>query len=671
MKYSEYISFLFKAILLCVATLILIEIVPSNTLAAKNAIYYNKLGWKNLDEGNTLKAIINFKTSLQKNKRYNDALIGLGNAYLKTEAFSDAMELFENSLKIDKNNTIAINGLGFAMVGLGRYTEAIKYFNKTISLSGNNLEAHYGIARLYLDMGRKLWAKRKLRKIMRLNPYHYDSLLLSAEIKNNEKRYNEAKTIIEKAINANPDRIEGYVTYGKLLFLQFLQTGHEDLLTDSINEFNNALAKEISNFNANRYMGYIALIEKDYNKALSYFLKSHETFPDNIIPLYNIAVTYERMGDIQKSYDFFNKASKKFLYDSILKSHFEDFLVINEFKAGHPGRVQLSEYHLNIARKRMKSNLPDQTILHLRRSIMLNPMVRESRELLKDYYLANDYYNFYINEIKDLMRLYPEERFQEALNLAILKRRKRLYHNLGYSQEDPVRDVPVILVLDFTSDGKISQHFDAGEVIANSITFSLNQFGRMSVVGLQKRLSIARELQFNNNNLETAISHVQNLISQEKIDKIDYILFGNYHENQYYLSLKFSILNFKNGVVIGDFSATERGHENLPTISLRTARKIFDFIPYNGRILKVEDNSAVVNLGTYDGLKKGDMLLAYKYNPDTSSHKMRSKEKIIFTLTKCDTLVSIATPVNNEHIQYLEVNDTVYPLQKRRAKRIE
>lgn len=670
MKYFNPLSILSKITQYRLFILIFTVFIFSTAVTAKNAVYYNKLGWKYLESGNTLQSIIFFKNALQKNNRYNEALIGLGKAYIKTEAFDDAMELFENSLKIDKNNINSLNGLGFTMIGLGRYDEALKYFHKTISLSDNDLEAHYGIARLYLDMGRKIWAKRKLRTIMRINPYHYNSLLLLAEIKNYEKRYNEATAIIEKAINTNPDRTEGYLTYGRILFAQYLRTGSIDLLTDAINEFNNALSKEATNFNANRYMGYIALIEKDYNKALSFFLKSHETFPNNLIPLYNTAITYERMGENNKSYTYFDKAIKKYQYDSILQAHFEDFLILNEFKSGHPGRVKLSEHHLNISKIRMKNSLPDQAVLHLRRSIMLNPMVRESRELLKDYYLANDYFNFYLNEIKDLMQLYPDENYQEMLNLEILKRRKRLYNKLGYAHEDPVRDVPVILVLDFIPNGRITTHFDAGEIIANYITFSLNQFGRMSVVGLKKRLAITRELQFNNN-LENAVSQVQNLIDQGKIEKVDYLVFGNYHENQYYISLKFSILNFKNGVVIGDFSATERGHENLPIISLRTARKIFDFIPYSGRILKVEDNNVVINLGTYDGLKKGDMLVSYKYNPSITSNNIKTKEKMIFVMKKCDTQVSLASPINAEHIQHIEINDYVYPLQKRRAKRIE
>jgi len=670
MKYS-FSSSKTRNVLRVLSIIVLVCTITPSAIVAKNAVYFNKMGWKHLEEGNTLKAIINFKNAIQKNNHYNDALIGLGKAYLKTEAYSDALELFEKSTRIDKNNIHSINGLGFTMIGLGRYNEAIKYFNRAISLYNNDLEAHYGIARLYFDMDKKIWAKRKLKTIIRINPYHYNSLLLLAEIKNTEKRYNEAGAVIEKAINAHPERVEGYVTYGRMLFSQYMTSGSGDFLTDSINEFNNALSKEISNFNANRYMGYIALIEKDYNKALSFFLKSHETYPENLIPLYNIALTYERMGDNRKAYDYFHQASKKYLYDSILQAHFEDFLVFNEFKSGHPGRVTLSEYHLNLAKSKMKNNLPDQTVLHLRRSIMMNPMIRESRELLKDYYLANDYYNLYINEIKDLMQLYPDENYQESLSLAILKRRKRLYHTLGYSHEEPVRDVPVLLVLDFFPNGRMTPHFDAGEVISNYITFTLNQFGRMSVIGLKKRFTITRELQFENQNLEKAISHVQNLVNEGKIEKVDYILFGNYHENQHYISLNYSILNFKNGVIIGDFSATERGHDNLPTISLRTAQKIYDFIPFKGRILKVDTNNVVINLGTYDGLKKGDMLVSYKYNTMNRSGSLKSKEKMIFILNKCDTQVSIAKPLNNEHIQLVEINDYVYPLQKRRAKLIE
>ncbi len=641
-----------------------------HALSAENAISYNQKGWEFLNNGNTLKAIVNFKQALYKNSRYKEAMLGLGKAYLKTEAYEEALKLFDEAQRIDRNSQDALNGMGFTMIGMGRYNEALKFFEKTLEIANDNLDAHYGIATIYVGMDKMIWAKRKINNIFRINPYHTESLLLLAEIKSNENRFDESKALIEKAINANTDNIDGYVKYGQILLSEYLKTRNSDYLSDSINEFNNALAKDSNNFAANLYVGYISLLEKNNARAIDCFLKSHEIYPDNLIPMYNAAVAYERNNDIDNAFKFFRKANKKFPYDSILKSRFEDFLVINEIKAGNPSRVKSGNDYLMLARARMKQNLPDQAILFLRRAIMMNPLARETRELLRDYYFANSYYQFYINEIKDLMQIYPEDQYQDMLNTAVIKRRKKLYFKAGYSDEPPVRDVPRVLVLDFNSNGKLTSHFDAGSVIANYITFALQQYGRMNTVDLKKRMEISRGLEYSRDYIENAIDKLQDLTRNKSVDTVDYLVYGDYLESPHFISSNYHLLDYKTGVVIGDFEVSESGHENLPSLSLRVARKIYDYIPYRGRILKVEENKVLINLGSYDGINKGDIVVSYKYN-NTTDRNLSVKRKLVFQVDKIDTLVATAAPLNINDMQAIEMDDIIYPLQKRRAKMIK
>jgi Tfp pilus assembly protein PilF len=101
-------------------------------LSAENAISYNQKGWEYLNNGNTLKAIVNFKQALYKNSRYKEAMLGLGKAYLKTEAYEEALKLFDEAQRIDRNSQDALNGMGFTMIGMGRYNEALKFLKKPL-----------------------------------------------------------------------------------------------------------------------------------------------------------------------------------------------------------------------------------------------------------------------------------------------------------------------------------------------------------------------------------------------------------------------------------------------------------------------------------------------------------------------------------------------------------
>jgi tetratricopeptide (TPR) repeat protein len=179
----------------------------------KNAISYNKEGWEYLVRGDQFRAILSFKNALKQNPKYKEAVLGLGKAYLKTEAFYESINLFSDVLKLDKNNIEAINGLGFAMTELGKYNDALKYFNTALKISEVSMEAKYGIAYIYFLMDRNIWTKRQLADILKVNPYHYESLLLMADVKTREKRDEEAKEYVQKAIDAKDILPDGYVKY--------------------------------------------------------------------------------------------------------------------------------------------------------------------------------------------------------------------------------------------------------------------------------------------------------------------------------------------------------------------------------------------------------------------------------------------------------------------------
>ncbi len=632
----------------------------------KNAIYYNKLGWEHMRRGELFKSILNFKNALKKNPRYSDALIGLGSAYLSTEAYDESLKLFDSALKLDRSNSKALVGKGFALAGLGRYGNALKSFDRALAVSGESLDARYGMAHIYYLMNKRIWAKRKLENILRANPYHYQSLILMADIKSDENRFSEAKQYIEKAINANNELALGYARYGKILLREYLRNYNTDYLNESTEELKKALSIQPDNFLANRYMGYISLFQDQQSDAISFFNASLSVNPKSVASLYGIALAYEGMGNLDETHNFLSRALRTSPSDAILRAKFEDYLILNNYKIGHPSRIDLNKYHLSLARDRIKKKLSSQGILHLRRTLLLNPYSREARELLQDYYLSLDYYRFYVDEMKTLLRMFPDGGYQDKLSVAIVKRRNRLYHRMGYSGERPLRDVPVVIVLDFWSGGEISTHFDAGTVIANYLTFTLSQFGRLRTIGIERRLEMLRGLPRGDDFLERSIERIGELVKSGN-RKVDFIVYGDFREGTNFIATDIKVLNFHNGVIIGEFTLSETGRDNLPTISLRSSRRIYDMIPFKGRVLKVDEDRVIANLGSFDGLQKNDLFTVYK----VISSVAERKEKILLRVDEIDALISAMKPVREQYISRIDAGDIIYPLKKRRAKMLE
>ena len=652
------------AVLMCVFTWD-----ASFTDTGRNAIYYNQQGWYHLKRGDMFRAAFSFKNALNRNPKYLEAVLGLGRAYYELEAFEQAYDLYADALKMDSKSVEAHSGLGFVFTGMGDYTRALESFSRAEKISPENLTAKYGIANLYHEMGRDLWAKRKLNEVLRINPYHYDSLLLMGKIKSGENRMGEAEQYILKAIDSDDTSPVGFIRHGEVLLAEYMRNSSEASLERAVNALKKALAIQPESYMANRQMGFISYITGDYRSAVDYFTRSLNDFSGSTV-LYCRAVANELAGNRDAALADFLRAMKRSPSDSILRARFENFLVLNDYKTGHPARVMFTDEYLDLARDSAKRNMPDETVLHLRRSLLMNPMNRESRERLMDYYSVLDYDRLYINELKELNRLFPAQNYRDRISVAVVRRRDRLYHREGFSREMPPRDVPAVLVLDFDSGGIIPAHPDAGKVIAGDIAFALGQFGRMSTPGIRSRAGIAAGLRTGPDFIENSLASLGERVRKGEIGKIDYIVYGSFREHHSMVRADCSILNFHKGYVISEFSISESGNGAIRKLSMRAARRIYGIIPYRGRILKVRDKGVVLNLGLADGVKPGERLVVFKKDTDRSLG-IPVKIKLIFTVREADTYISYAEPQKPSVLDSIDSNDYLYPVRKRRAKRIE
>ena len=633
-----------------------------NPAHSKNAIYYNTKGWEALKKGDTRKAIFYFRNSLHKNKKYKNALLGLAKSYYSIEAYQKAYALYTEVLKIEPHSNKAHVGLGMVLIGLGQYTKAIKQFETAIKQKQEDLDAHYGVAYLYSRMGKYNWAYRKIKSILRLNPFHYDTLLLKSHIKSTNKRYGEAKKYVQKAIDSDTSNPRGYISFGEIALKQYLQSEKKDYLKEATQSLNNALSIQPAHFYANRFMGYISLLNNAHNDAVTFYKNALKVSKSPGVR-YSLALAYEGMGNKDDALKNYLRVIRDNSLYSIARSQTEHFLVFRDYKMGHPARIMLYKEHLELARKRSMASLPDEAVLYLRRALLLNPMSDVAHLSLMEYYKVLDYHRFYMDLLKDLHRI-NEKKYRDQLVAAVIKRRKKLYHREGYSAEMPPRNVPVVFVLNFSPNGKITMHPNAGKVIADYLTFLLQQFGRMKPVSLRNREKIANGLSSREEHLYKSLGEISN----KSKEKIDYIIYGSFTESDNHITLHFNLLNNTKGYTIDSFSVSERGKESLPVLALRAAQRVYNTIPFQGKVLKIKDKGIIVNLGIFDGIFQGSRLIINKFN-NRSSDSL--KQKLIFTVREADTIVAYAEPQNTDDIYTISSNDIVIPLKKRRAKRIK
>ena len=493
--------------------------------SGKSALQYTAEGDRYMLKGDYRKAVFSYRNALQRNQAHLKALIGIGNAWTRLDSADAALRSFEKALKIDEKSVEALTGIGFILTHRGDSRRAIEYFNRAITISRESPAAHYGLAWLYYTMGKMIWARRRAESLLAVHPLHFDTLLLMADIIAREGDLEEAKKYAWKAIDAQPERTGGYLRLAAIMFRDYTLRGNGDSLDEASKAVDNALVINADSPDANMLRGLMLWYEKKYADAAAAFEKA--LGQKNSVDLYySLAITRDSLGAADAALKNFLEAMKLDPVDPVLRSRFEQFMVVRDIKAGHPARAMFFRESLEAGKKRMKQNLPDEAVLYLRRTLLLNPMSREARELLMGYYEALSYNRFYIRELKEMQRLYPGTNTRDRLTAAVYRRRSRMYHREGFSGDDLPRDVPRILVLDFHSEEGVGPHPDLGAVSAFDLTWALAQFGRQEPVPVRARLKAAG-LKMTPAGFAGTMDRLEEMTKKKAIAPFDYLLYGS------------------------------------------------------------------------------------------------------------------------------------------------
>lgn len=659
--------------LLLFVTVLMLVLINNGSIAQykpNSAIDFCEQGEEALQRGESFKAILSFKKALQINRDYLEAYIGLGQAYNKNEAYESALDIFSKALKLDRQNIEAWLGIGTALTNMGRYTEALNYFEKVSKASEENIDAHYGIANIYNLMGKKIWAKRKIETIFKMNPYHYNSLLLMADIKKSEKHDSAARELIEKAITSEENRPEAYVKYGEMILKDYFASNDLDYLRDSIEEFRRALAVQGNYYIALRYLAYVSYLLNENEAAVNYLDQAIAAAPDNSLTYYLAGINAVKLNDREKAMSYLRKSSELNPADAFTRVNIEDKLLNLDFKIMHPSRIKASDDNYLKSREAAKANLYLEQEFYLRKAIVLNPQRMDARNDLMQHYKSLGYYYLYQDELKKLAEVDSSNAMQDRLVVTSIQRQDYLFYKEGYTMEPPVRDVPHLLVLDLWPRDNLSQHVDAGTVTAESINFALAQFGRQQVYNRSDRNAIAGELKSGDSFMADNIEKISALVSDQKMEMPEYLLYGDFFETYNGLSVNLYLLDFKSGAIVQEYTAEANDKYALTALSLKIAQKVYDTIPYRGRVLKKNDDNIIINLGSYDGIAVGDMLSVYLRSRPDAATGLVLREKLIFKVTDADTYISSCTLTNGTLLQ-VEEGDKILPERMRAARLIE
>ncbi len=164
-------------------------------------------------------AIAEENQALKLNPESHLAHIYKGMIYFNKNQFTEAHKEFSEAARIKPDNSVAHVRLGSVCERLNRLDEAIVEFKKAIELKPDNVVSYVGLCDVYLRQGDIDKAVEEAEQAVKIEKTAKSCNKLGA-VYSMINRLDEAKQLLDKAIELNPSMVAAYENLGRVLTLQ-------------------------------------------------------------------------------------------------------------------------------------------------------------------------------------------------------------------------------------------------------------------------------------------------------------------------------------------------------------------------------------------------------------------------------------------------------------------
>jgi len=153
---------------------------------------------------------------LPNDVRNNDAntLYGLGRAQMSMANFEGARVTFDRYCQIRPADASGHFAFGMTLEALQRVGEARGEFEKSIELQPAQTESFFQLGRMELEAGDLRAAEAQFNRVLKRDPHHAGALAGMGRLKFEQKEYEQAVDLLEKAVAANAGLREAHYYLG-------------------------------------------------------------------------------------------------------------------------------------------------------------------------------------------------------------------------------------------------------------------------------------------------------------------------------------------------------------------------------------------------------------------------------------------------------------------------
>ncbi len=532
-------------------------------------------------------AVEDYLAALGRNPAFAEALMGLAECYYELDEYEEALVYAKKAAPFKRGDPALRNLEGFIRIGLADLPGARTLFLAVTAERPNDLDARFGLSLLDLAEGRKTEARARLEDSLRLSPQNARALLSLALISADQGRKEDAASLIERALRFHGQEPRVQYTAARLA----LDAGH---LQDAIAYARNAISMSPAYAEARRLLGALLYRSGSLSEAIALMQEGVARNRKDAAAWFTLGLVQSAEGKTADALYSYRQAVVLREDDEVARLALED-LVMDTTQVESTSRSAYAAWHFDRGREFEDRSYFDKAVVEYRRGLEIDPNSGPGRRLYAELLRKRGLPGRQLGQLKFLKEIGKAD---VAVNDAIETWQSLLQDSVSATwkvDQYALEKRPYRIALFFPSGGEEGSHAGGREIIMRYLKDILLASSRLEVLDLNPEVVSASEA-----------------FRRAREAEADYYLLLGIHENARDIQLGGDLRVARTGSLAMTLSSYRTGNDRIKEASVRLSSVLENSLAPRGSLLKRRDSRGLIDLGSQDGLKKGDKLIVIR-----------------------------------------------------------
>jgi tetratricopeptide (TPR) repeat protein len=591
-------------------------------------------------------AVEKYKEDLSFNPVYMEPLVGLAQAFLQLEEYDEALTFVTKARTLDRNNQDLAVLEGRVRIGLGDVPSARALFSQALTRQPNNVEARLGMAEASIAEGKPQNALTQYAQTLTLAPESTKALLSIAMLYDESGDQASAGAYYELALKSHASDPKVQLAAA----IWYASTGnpataekHAQIALSLKQGWDKALIA----------LGGIYLQMARFGDAITTLRGVVTANRDDAGAWYALGLAYRRSGDFAGAITGYGSALHARADDEVARIAQEN-TALESLPMDDSQRKAMAAFHITQGRAFEDRSFLEKALAEYRRALILDPTSRDARVAYARIYKNLGFPGKYLSELQVLARLGVKDTFVsdeiERLTSVLAGSVSRAW---GYDQYNLERTRYTIPVFSIASTNRL-RHPLAGDDLARFFA---------SLLGRHDALSVPDN--------PPEVKGFDQAFRTARAAGNDYFVILAVDEADRSFSATVDLHLARTGARIASFAAFRTGNDRVRDSLMKLAGQVAELMQPRGSILVRKFSQGAIDLGTFQGLKKGDALVIVRKGGvrlQADGPGMTYDETDVvgdFKVTAVDEAVSEGTVSYRGYFDYVNAGDHVLFAVKR------